>query len=160
MDPLSVAASVTGLLGVGVRISSSLFSLITACRDAPNLAQSLMWEVTDISAILGHLQSYILGRTRIATSRASMIMVEHLLTTLTGCVATYSDLQRVLEDLNLKPEMNVFDKIKWARSESLIHTIVRRLQHQKSSMSLMLTIIQWCVVKCASSPLSSPWSLN
>ncbi|KAI1076133.1 hypothetical protein F5B20DRAFT_556819 [Whalleya microplaca] len=38
--------------------------------------------------------------------------------------------------------MGLFDRIKWARNESSLATILQRLQSHKSSLSLMLTIMQ------------------
>jgi hypothetical protein len=145
MDPLSVAASVSGLLCAGVKISSFLFSVVSNVRDAPSLAQSLLWEMTDITAALGRLQAYVDGRTQARSERGALILLEHVLATLTGCVTTYSDLQAIVNKLNVDPNMGTFDKIRWSREESKIAVIVQRLQNHKSSLTLMLTILQWQV---------------
>jgi hypothetical protein len=145
MDPLSVAASVAGLLSVGGKLSGSLLSLITKCRDVPHLLQSLFQEITDTSAAICRLQIYVAGSCKVATSRASMILLQHIVTALTGCVTTFSDLQRIMNDLNMDPEMGIFDQLKWVRYEKSIKSVVQRLQNQKLSLTLMLNIIQWYV---------------
>lgn len=145
MDPLSVAASVVGLLAAGGKVSSLLVTVVTKGRDAANLAQSLLREVSDISAALGHLQSYILQRISVPPARGSLILLEHILTSLTGCVTTYSDLQATLDTLSIEPNMGVFDGFKWVRKESSLKEICQRLQNHKMSLTLMLTILQWHV---------------
>ena len=145
MDPLSVVAAVVGLLGAGAKISSSLDSLISSTQDVPSLAVSAHQEVTDITAALTLLQTYISGQMQIRTERESLILLEHVLTTLTGCVTTYSDLQTVLDGLKKGDDLTVFDRVKWLRNQTRVTTIVQRLQNHKSSMTLMLSILQWRV---------------
>lgn len=140
-EPLSVAASVVGLLVVGSHMSSSLSSIVTKVHDAPNLARSLRQEITDISATLGHLQPYITDRAKASADRASLILLEDVLTTLTGCVTTYSDIQAILESLNLNPEMGAFDRTKWAQQESKITVTIQRLRDHKSSLHFIREIL-------------------
>ncbi len=143
MDPLSVAASVVGLLAAGGKVTTLLFTVITKCKDSPTLARSILFEVADISAALGHLQDFLGDRTKATSERGNLILLDQLLTTLTGCVTTYSDLQFILTGLNISEDVGTFDRIKWMRQESRLNTLVQRLQSHKSSLTLMLTIIQW-----------------
>lgn len=143
MDPLSVSASVVGLLGAGAKITSCLWTFATNARDAPQLARHLVFEVADITAALGSLQAYVCGQAQAPGERGALILLEHVLTTLTGCVTTFSDLQSLMDQLNLSPDMGTIDKMKWARQESNITAIVQRLQNHKSSLTLMLTVLQW-----------------
>jgi hypothetical protein len=145
---LSVSASVAGLLGAGAKITSILSTVVSNARDAPKLAQNLLLEMAGITAALGSLQSYVCGRSQASAERGALILLEHVLTTLTGCVTTYSDLQPIIDDLNTSPDMGTFDKLKWARQESSIAVIVQRLQNHKSSLTLMLTVLQWSVFSC------------
>lgn len=143
MDPLSVAAGVAGLLTAGGKVTALLFTIISKCKESPNLAQSILFEVADISAALGHLQDFLVDRTNAATERRNLILLDQLLTTLTGCVTTYSDIQFILMGLNISEDMGTFDRIKWMRQEERLNTLVQRLQSHKSSLTLMLTILQW-----------------
>jgi hypothetical protein len=143
MDPLSVGASVVGLLLATSKVSNLLSSVVLKAHKAPGLAQSLLWETTDISAALGRIQEYVLGRQTISSSRGSLVLLQHVLASLTGCVTTYSDLQAILNDLGINPEMGVFDRMRWLRHETSLKEIVQRLQNHKSSLSLLLNILQW-----------------
>ncbi|RKL36722.1 hypothetical protein BFJ72_g8271 [Fusarium proliferatum] len=151
MDPLSVSASVVGLLGAGAKITSCLWTFATNARDAPQLARHLVFEVADITAALGSLQAYVCGQAQAPGERGALILLEHVLTTLTGCVTTFSDLQSLMDQLNLSPDMGTIDKMKWARQESNISAIVQRLQNHKSSLTLMLTVLQCETMKEAQS---------
>ncbi|CZR32655.1 uncharacterized protein FPRO_01975 [Fusarium proliferatum ET1] len=151
MDPLCVSASVVGLLGAGAKITSCLWTFATNARDAPQLARHLVFEVADITAALGSLQAYVCGQTQAPGERGALILLEHVLTTLTGCITTFSDLQSLMDQLNLSPDMGTIDKMKWARQESNIAAIVQRLQNHKSSLTLMLTVLQCETMKEAQS---------
>ncbi|KAJ4031876.1 hypothetical protein NW761_012978 [Fusarium oxysporum] len=151
MDPLSVSASVVGLLGAGAKITSCLWTFATNARDAPQLARHLVFEVADITAALESLQAYVCGQAQAPGERGALILLEHVLTTLTGCVTTFSDLQSLMDQLNLSPDMGTIDKMKWARQESSICAIVQRLQNHKSSLTLMLTVLQCETMKEAQS---------
>lgn len=120
-----------------------LSTVVTKYKDSPALAQRILFEVADISAALGQLQDFVVNRTKTASERGSLILLDQLLTTLTGCVTTYSDIQLVLTGLNISEDMGTFDRIKWMRQEERLNTLVQRLQSHKSSLTLMLTILQW-----------------
>ncbi|KAF2095208.1 hypothetical protein NA57DRAFT_79696 [Rhizodiscina lignyota] len=142
MDPLSVTASVVGLLGAGTKLSSLLFSIISKVHDAPGLARTALQEIIDITAALSHLEAYVNGQTQANSKRGSLILLEQVLTTLTGCVTTYSDLQSLLDGLKTSDDMRLFDRVKWVRYQSRVMSIVQRLQNHKTSLSLMLSILQ------------------
>jgi hypothetical protein len=142
---LSVAASVVGLLVVGSHMTPFLFLIITKVQDAPNFARSLRREITDISTTLGHLQLYITDRANASAYRASLILLENVLTTLTGCVTTYSDLQAILDGLNFDPEMSAFDRTEWAQQKSKIIVTLQRLLNYKLSLHSIREIFHWYV---------------
>ncbi|OCL04840.1 hypothetical protein AOQ84DRAFT_367150 [Glonium stellatum] len=142
MDPLSVSASVIALIGAGGKIVS-LLSRVTAIADAPALAAVTLTEMTDISTALRHIQDFINGTVKVPIERQQNILVEHIIATLTGCLKTYSELEKIVDSLNIGLSgMSVFDRVKWTAKEASIRTIVLRLQNHKSSLSLMLSILQ------------------
>lgn len=145
MDPLSLAAFIVGLLAGGVKITAFLHTLASNAQGAPQLAQSLIIEISGIEAAASSLQEYTSGRAQISTERGSLILVEHVLTTLTGCVTTYSELQTIINGMNIGPNMSIIDRLKWAAHESKLAAVVQKLQNHKSSLTLMLSILQWLV---------------
>ena len=146
MDPLSVAASVVGLLGAAGKITSVLHGFVTKIKDAPSLARTVVIEVADITAALGQLQAYVLGTASANPARSNLILLEQVLVTLSGCVATYSELEAAVDSLNISIDMGIFDRAVWTLKEPGLVAIVQRLQNHKSSLTLMLTILQWYVI--------------
>ena len=143
MDPLSVAASVVGLLNAGAFAVKHLHSVVSSARDVPRSARYMLDELTAVNAALTQLQLFLLRQRPANSSRTGMIMVEQILTTLTGCVTTYSDLESILEGLEIDCEIGTFSRVKWMYQESSISAILSRVQNHKSSLTLMLTILQW-----------------
>ena len=143
MDPISVSASIVGLLDVTARASNLVINFIQGAKEAPKSAQNVLSEVTDIRSCLGQLESYLLG-TRVAeASRTTILMVDQTVVTLTTCVATFSQLEETLVHLTKDQLRSVVDKIKWARKEEHVSKLVLRLQSSKTSLNLMLTTLTW-----------------
>ena len=138
-DPLSIAAGAVGLLTAATQIFLLLIKLIKESRCAPNQARMVLAEVNDTANILAQLQCFLLGVDTSDNSRASLIQVEQVIVTLTGCVLTFSELDVLLDDLK-SGSMTMMDRLKWAKKASAINRVVQRLQTQKLSLSLMLTI--------------------
>ena len=142
MDPLSVSASIIGVLGAAAKVSSVLITFAQNTKAAPKLAQTVLADINGLNAVLSHLQTYLLGNKTPSKSRASLILVEQVIVTLAECVMTFSELEDVL---GTSKDMGVLDRIKWVMKESKISEIQRRLQSDKASLTLMLTILQWFV---------------
>lgn len=146
MDPLTVAGATFGLLNVGAALASKLTAIVNSARDVPTSVNGLLTEMTSVSAAIQALQSYVCGSMSASAERGALILVEHLLTTLTGCVAAYSDLTAVVDEVMPATDSEgwgLFDRLKWVKEEAKIGVIVQRLQHHKNSLTLMLTILQW-----------------
>lgn len=143
MDPLSVSASIIGILGAAAKVSSVLITFVKNTKAAPKLAQTVLADVNGLSTVLSHLQTYLLGTVSPTRSRASLILVEQVLVTLAECVTTFSELEDVLGTTKHDAGMDIMNRIKWATKESKVVDIQRRLQSNKASLTLMLTILQW-----------------
>lgn len=138
-DPLSITAGVIGIITAAAQISSLLINFTRQSKRAPRQAVIVLTEVTETSGILSHLQSFLLGTETADQSRTCFLQVDHVITILTGCVATFSELEETLDGLKTEG-MDILDRIKWARKESGIIAIIQRLQTHKASLSLMLNI--------------------
>ena len=146
MDPLSVSASIIGVLGAAAKVSSVLITFVKSTKAAPKLAQTVLAEVNSLSAVLGHLQTYLIGAASPSKSGASLLLVEQVIVTLAECVTTFSELEDILGTSQRHTEMGALDRMKWAMKESKVSEIQGRLQSNKSSLTLMLTILQWFAI--------------
>ena len=143
MDPLSISASIVGLLTASAQVSALLTSLVASAKDAPSSAQAVLMEVNDIGLCLKQLQGFLLGTQEASRSRRSLIMIEQVIIVLTDCVSAFSKLEQILEMLKTDPPVRVLDKVKWALKERVIGTLLLRLQASKMSLGLMLTTLTW-----------------
>ena len=97
--------------------------------------------------VLRQLQNYIDGTTHVSIQRLSLIQVEHVTVTLTECVMTYSELDALLKALHVdQGSLKVWDRAMWLLKKEDIERLVGRLQNHKSTLGLMLQIIQWWVI--------------
>lgn len=142
MDPLSVSASLLGVLGAAQQVSSFLITFTKGVRSAPKLAQIVLAEVTSTTAILSQLQTFLLGTVAASKAGASLILVEQVIVVLTECVKTFSELEDVLGTSEDAEQLHGMDRVKWALKEPKISSIQQRLQSNKINLTLMLTVLQ------------------
>lgn len=139
-DPLSIAAGVVGVVTAAAHISIILTKFTYSAVLAPKQAHSVLLEVSDISGILSHLQSFLLGPDAPNRSRTSLLKVEKVVAVVSGCVLTFSELEKLLDEMKMG-DLDILDRFKWARKESAIVDLIRRLQNHKASLSLVLNIL-------------------
>lgn len=146
MDPLSVAAAVVGLLGATAKVKTILTNFIRRTKDAPKLADGVLQEVSDINACLTQLQALLLGTSIGTRSRTALIMLEQVVVTLTACVITMSELERILVSLDDRTPAGFTSRIAWMRREPALARLCLRLSSSRQSLNLMLTTLTWFVL--------------
>ena len=145
MDPLSVTASVVGLLGAAAKVTSCLHSCWSSIGSAPKLVQSLATEVTTFSGCLAQMQAFLLqpSDNQSLRPRTDLIMVKQVRVSLSDCVCVFSDLERVVDSLRLDGQMRFLDRVRWMSKEKVISTILARLQRAKLTLNLIITTLTW-----------------
>lgn len=146
-DPLSVAAGVVGVVTAAAQISSLLIKFTKSTIAAPQQARIVLTEVSDIGVVLSHLQPFLLGLNVPDRSRTSLLKVEKVVTVVSGCVHTFSELEKLLDELKTE-NMDFLDRLKWVRQDSAIRSIIQRLQNHKASLSLVLDILNGFAFTC------------
>ena len=145
MDGISVAASILGLVGAGAKVTMYLNALVTSVRTAPKLAQSVLLEVSDVSVCLSQLQRLLLGMKRGSKSGEHLLMIEQLFVVLSNCVSIFSELEEILESLDLVggTPMSKIKIARWLHREKTVYTLLMRLQASKQSLTLIVTTLNW-----------------
>jgi hypothetical protein len=144
MDPLSVAAAVMGILSAATNIASLFDSIISATKEAPQVLQDALMEVKHIEVSVRSLQRYLLVLESINPSRSALIQLDGLIVTLTDTILTLYDLEKLLETLATTKPFGVLRNVAaWSRHAKDIDGHFMKLQRHKSSLTLMLSIIQW-----------------
>ncbi|KAL8993870.1 MAG: hypothetical protein Q9169_006025 [Polycauliona sp. 2 TL-2023] len=141
-DPLSMAAGVIGILTAAAQVSQLLIHFTKNSKDAPHTARTVLTEVNEIRCTLLHLQSFLLGNETAEQSRTQLLQVDHVVTVVSGCVLTFSELENLLDTLETE-DMGMRACIRWANKEKIIDSLIKRLQNHKGSLSLILQVVNW-----------------
>ena len=143
MDPLSVVASIAGILGAAAQVSTSISTLIEKSRKAPKDIRKVKDEVDTIRSVLHQLQALLLGSAKTNRARTSLILVDQVVVTLSACVSTFSELDVIVGTLVSDEKLGLMDRLRWGTKASAIDESLKSLQTQKSSLTLILTILTW-----------------
>lgn len=143
MDPISVAASLVGLIGAAAKISSILNSVVRSATTAPKLAQNILIEVNGITVCLNQLQTFLMHTQTTHRSQESLVLVDQVLVILSDCVLIFSELEQNLDPLKVEEPWLAHRAVKWMLREKDIAATLTRLQSSKLSLSLMMTTLNW-----------------
>ena len=146
-DPLSITAGIFGIITATAHISLLLTKFTKSVIAAPQQAHVVLTEVSDIGQILSQLQSFILEPSLADRSRTSLLKVEKVVTVVSGCVLTFSELEKLLDSLR-REDLDALDRLKWAKKQSAIDGLIQRLQNHKASLSLVFNILNGFVLLC------------
>lgn len=140
MDPLSVSASVVALLAAG----SQVVSLINNFRDAPRNLKDIQIEVESLNIIIAGLQRFVEKTASINPNRAALIPVQDVITIVTQTVLVYGELEGVIKSWSGSRNLKSRTKNAVGRGNAgAALRLVNQLQRHKSSLTLVLQIIQW-----------------
>jgi hypothetical protein len=97
MDPLSITASIVGILTAAGQLHSFLSGVITSGREFPQSLQTALYEAHDVKIIVEGLRKYLDGLvTPRSEYRARLIQVDDVLVSLTGTVLALGELETVV----------------------------------------------------------------
>ncbi|KAF5621332.1 Rho guanine nucleotide exchange factor scd1 [Fusarium tjaetaba] len=144
-DPLSVAASIAGLISITVEAVKFLSPYVSAAKETPQVAAHVYSEVQSTQVILMGLQSLTKNLRSVNVQHAALIEVNQVVAILTDGVLLYSELHKELQSLWSKDgveKVPLRGRLQWVWKESTFVTLLNRLQSFKSSMTLVLMILQ------------------
>ena len=99
VEPLCVGADIAGALAAAASICLILTAVKKNTQDSPSQAAQLLDEVHGTAGSLRSLQSLLLDEEALDHLLARLLPVESVLTVVTGCVSTLSQLQEVVDYL-------------------------------------------------------------
>jgi hypothetical protein len=157
---MDVAASVVGLLLAASTVYTTTDNFISACTNAPDIAQEILAEVRDFEYALKRLSTRISKREGMTPLGAMATDATQLAVTLASCTLTFSQLERIIDGLMPKrvkrfpvvvghgdelpeapvKEMSVYSRLRWTWENSNLTILVRRIQQHKTTLTLLLTI--------------------
>jgi hypothetical protein len=123
-----------------------LTAIKSTLQDAPQFIDQILSEVNDLKTSRSAMHR-LLGRLGSARrGRIALIRIDQLVVTLTEAVLTFSDLETKIAPFAISSNPSLVGRAKLAWNDDDIMRVVDRLQWYKPSLSLMLNILQWCVL--------------
>ena len=157
-DPFSVITAVVGLVATSAHLGRRSKELYDSAKVAPASMLQLQTEMENIHLIFMQVEMFVRGSTKKKPSKKglTMISLHHILTILTGCIVVLSPIDEKLSEVaglmdptTKKPIRNLpctIDRIKWALwKEGEIVVMLQELERHKTSLNIMLSLIQWYV---------------
>lgn len=137
-DPLSITASIAGIITAAVKITVVLSDL----SDAPNHITDLSAEINNIRLVFRALQRLLDRPRSLSSQRATLIQLEDILVILTQTVLVFSELETIVTPLTARRRLP-WRKLSWSWQKSPTMRLVNQLQRHKASLTLVLQIIAW-----------------
>ncbi|KAM0426057.1 hypothetical protein ACHAPT_008688 [Fusarium lateritium] len=145
-DPLSIAASIAGLLSITGQIAKSLSPYVSAAKETPQVTAHVCSEVQSTQVILAGLQDLTQNLGAVQARHAALVGVHQVVTIFTDGVLLFSELEAAVRSLPPREgshqRLPLRARLQWARKESTFSTLLIRVQGFKISMSLILAILQ------------------
>src|SRR4051812_1341452 len=132
-DPLSIAASVAGLLGTAAGIYKALSDATSSVADAPNSARLLLSAVGEMKLALTSIQRLFDTISSLPAERKALIRLDHIAVTFSECVLTLSELEALVCGKLIK-EGGLLSRLKWAWNEKKVTRLLPRLESQKGCL--------------------------
>lgn len=133
-DPLSIAASVAGLLATAGTICTTLSSFI----DAPESARAALAAVEEVRLALEMVQQLVDTVSALSSLRRALVRLDHIAITFSNCIRTLSELESLVCFKD-----NIMHRLRWVWGEKKVLQLLPRLESQKASLLLMVTVLRW-----------------
>lgn len=163
-DPLSIAASLAGLISVTIELGKILSPYVSATKETPQIALRVCSEIQSTQAILAGLQKLTGNLAWVKIQHATLISVDQLVAILTDGVLIFSELEDLIQSLiprgSADQRLPLLVRLQWVREEGTLNSLLTRLQAFKSSMNLMLVILMRFVLIVHSDAFSVAQGIN
>lgn len=143
-DPLSVAASIIGIIAAAGKVAETLGPFVSNVKDTKNIARTIQNQAKDSRSILQALQRLFDDLEQSPRRRRELIQIDQLRATLLDGAVIFSDLEPVVLQLGPAHE-SLRNRVQWVRKKDQLETFISRLELFKSSITVMLNILQWYV---------------
>tara|TARA_R110002033_G_scaffold161672_1_gene198313 strand:- start:20 stop:454 length:435 start_codon:yes stop_codon:yes gene_type:complete len=141
-DPLSVLASVVGILAAATKIASALSGIKSSLADAPRSIDHALSQVNGTKIALSAIEKLLQDTGGTLTGQVGMIQVDDLVVTMTEAVLTFDELETLVAPFLGISTVAIRERMKWAWKDDQIESLLVRLDRHKSTLLLMLSIAQ------------------
>jgi len=98
-DPVSIAASIAGLITISAKVVGIAKELFDKVKDAPDTMMRVREEVESMQPIFCQVHLLLNGSGSLNRGNLTMISIHNLMATLTGCVIVYTRLEKKVNEV-------------------------------------------------------------
>lgn len=143
MDPLSLAASVAGLLSITVQVSGAIITYVKAVKDAPKSVQEISQELALTQVVLEKLDKFLRSQ---SLKHASFDPLSVLPTAIASCNSTVRDVLDNLQNAKQNGVLRMLEKLSWPFTEKQTQKKLDALRRCTSTFQFSLTVEGWWVL--------------
>ncbi|KAI0509384.1 P-loop containing nucleoside triphosphate hydrolase protein [Xylaria bambusicola] len=141
-DPLSIAASVAGLIALSGSIYKIVGDFVERAAHPPQSAHALLLSVSEMRMVLKSVSDLIDDFLKYPPKRRALVRLDHLIICLTQAVLSFSELEKFVNPWATRTQRSLWQRWKLASQDERISRFNTRLQENKLSISLVLNILQ------------------
>ncbi|KAH7020301.1 hypothetical protein EDB80DRAFT_870893 [Ilyonectria destructans] len=130
-NPLSIAASVAGILGAVAKV----YDLLSHVVDGPECVSAILAEVCNIRVVLQALQGFLSKIHLVPSRQVTLIQIENIVIIVTQTVWVFSELETILQPLTTQSWLPSRRRLNWMRRQPASQRLVIQLQ-KKSATNL------------------------
>lgn len=134
-DPLSVAASVAGLISLAGAVLGKCYAYTSGVVNAPNEAKRLTDEVTNLAGVLATVQD-------ITSHSEHDADAKDITNALQSCETTLLELESLLNSRSYQSRIprtqRTFNRILWPLTKTKTSELVAQIHTQKSTLIIMI----------------------
>lgn len=139
---LEIAAAIIGILAAAGKVAEILDPIVSTFKDVNRNIVAVLTEVNSSRIILSALQVYLEDLSASPHGRRELIKVNQLAATVMDGVLLFSELEELVLPF-ARPALSLQSRINWAWNDDKFAALVSRVQNFKSSITVMLNILQW-----------------
>jgi hypothetical protein len=103
----------------------------------------MLSQVRELEISLSAVERFLVGVSWAPRDRLSMIRVDQLVAILTEAVLTFSELEALVTSIAKDNGLPIATCLMYVWKEDAVASVILRLERHKTSLSLMLNIVQW-----------------
>lgn len=148
MDPLSIAASVAGLVSLSIEAGKIFGEYYMSAKNAPRAIQDIKTELESLSIILERLE-LLLRSEKIGCNSFSFDNSSVLTTALVSCETKIRETTSKLEPPKDSSASRMWERLKWPFSENEVEKLLKTLRRYIHTFQFSLTVEGWYVTQFA-----------
>ncbi|KAI3318244.1 P-loop containing nucleoside triphosphate hydrolase protein [Xylariaceae sp. AK1471] len=141
-DPLSIAASVAGLIALSGSIYKIIGDFVERAANPPQSAHTLLLSVSEMRMVLNSVSDLVDNFLKYPPKRRALVRLDHLIICLTQTVLSFSELERFVKPWITRTQQSLWQRWKLNGQDERISRFNTKLQEHKASISLVLNILQ------------------